>query len=107
MIRAPTSSAVGPRCGHSTPGCSRASVTLKDAQGPVLTRELLMFPVSQAREPKARAMPRTPKRQDRSASDPVVVEGALVRGAGMVVPGGWRGRAVEAGRAVLLCWSSG
>lgn len=95
--RAPTSSVVALRCGHRASGCRRAPVALKGVHGPLPTRALAALPVSQAREPKARAAPRLPKRRYRSASDPVVVDGALVRGEGKTIPGGCE----RAGRGAL------
>lgn len=61
--RAPTSSEVGLRYGHSSSGCSSALVASNGAQGPVPTRELVRLPVSQAREPKAMPTPKTPNRR--------------------------------------------
>ncbi|OEV19153.1 hypothetical protein AN221_19770 [Streptomyces nanshensis] len=61
--RTPTSSAVVLRVGHSISGCSRASVARNGIHGPLPTRELVTLPVSQAREPKDMAAPRTPKRR--------------------------------------------
>lgn len=61
--RAPTIRAVGLRCGHSASGCSSTSVALNGAQGPVPTRALVRLPISQAREPKAMAAPRTQNRR--------------------------------------------